>query len=769
MQKWNDVGMAEQVVWDMRLADMPRGFNRVILNELYNGDPPESVEHAQENQHDVNRNFLEGTNKLAQARGQWNNAFLKQAKYFSVSLDSGPQYKRQDWSTTITRHINRYLKGSRQMMEQVRAEGMSCMIHGIGPSIFKDRRDPIPKALPIASVMIPSETDLDFDNLEYIAFFREWTPTQLYRMTHGPKLDPGWNMKAVDAQWTYIREQLQKEPNSTAFQYMPERIEELKKQDLGFWGSDAVPTIDVWDCYFRDDHDGNGWYRRIFLDWGVATDYIKTKDTPMPDSRNTTRDDKKYGGFLYTSGNRKFADYLSEFFVCQFVDCSAVSPPKYHSVRGPGWMLWGVCDIQNRLNCRFHENVFMNMLWWFYAASGNDMNRIKKAMFEHMGVIPQGIRMLTANERFEPDKSLIEMAFSRNRQILDENSAAFTQDYEPSGDKEQTATEVMARAHSVNALVGSTLTLAYEYSKYKYMEQCRRFCIKNSPYKMVRDFRLACLKDGVDEKMLDASRWIVEPERALGEGNKILSGAIVQFLQGIRKNLGPDAQRKVDHLSISEVTDQPQLAEDLAPIQGQDKLSPSTHDAQLATDRLLRGLTFIPSPEMVPEDYVMVWLHDMGTVVQQIQQSGGVGTPQDIVGLENLGQHIAQFLQMMESNEEEKPKVKQLSDLLGQLMNHVKAFAQRQAQAQRKQSGGNGEAAKEMLKIQSAAAQAKIKQQNMVQSHAIRSAQNQAAFEQQMSNEDRKANAEIRRENARTTQELVHNRLRHLTEGSDDA
>ena len=91
-------------------------------------------------------------------------------------------------------------------------------------------------------------------------------------MTHGPKIDPGWNMKLVMNQLKYVAEQVRKEPNMAAYQYMPERIDELIKQDGGFWGSDAVPTIDVWDCYFREAEDGKGWYRRIFLDWDLGKD-----------------------------------------------------------------------------------------------------------------------------------------------------------------------------------------------------------------------------------------------------------------------------------------------------------------------------------------------------------------------------------------------------------------------------------------------------------------------------------------------------------------
>ena len=273
--------------------------------------------------------------------------------------------------------------------------------------------------------------------------------------------------------------------------------------------------------------------------------------------------------------------------------------------------------------------------------------------------------------------------------------------------------------------------------------------------------------------MLDHERWNIEPDKAIGSGNKILEMAIIQFLQGIRKNLGPDAQRKVDHMSIVSATDQPALAEDLAPIQGQKRLSPSTHDAQLASDRILRGLDFMPSPEMVPEDYVQVWLHDMGTIIQQIQQSGGVGDNEKLMGLGNLAKHVSQFLAQMETNEDDKEKVKQYQDILTQMMNHVKGFAQRLQQQQAKQNGHAQSA--DAVKAQVAATQGKIKLSNMAESHAARTAQKQAGFELEQQRKDRQTEADIRRENARSrldlthdalkkAQELQHNRLKTITE-----
>lgn len=731
----------------MRLADLPRGENRTILNRLYNGEPPFDQGQAEINNVEINRNFLVGTRVMSDARRQWTQAFLKPGNFFTGSLDSGPMIKRQEWSSIVTTAANRRLKRSSKMLNQIRSVGANTMLHGIGPRMWDTKKQVIPTPLFIASLMIPSETDVDFENMEYFAIFREWTPAQLWDMTHGPKTDPGWNMEMVMNQIKFVAEQVQKQPNAAAYQYMPERIEELIKQDMGYWGSDAVPTIDVWDFYFREAEDGKGWYRRIFLDWGVSDAEAKSESPPT--SKN--KDGKDKAQFLYTSGNKPFAQSWNQIIHCQFGDCSAVAPFKYHSVRSLGWMLWGVCDLMNRMQCRFTENMFQQLMWFFRVAGQQDMQRIKKADFYHMGVIPQGVAFVPAQERFTPNAPLLDMGFSQLRQLISENAASYTQDFDKGqSGKELTATEVMARVNAVNSMVSGMMTLAYTYEEFCYREIFRRMCIPGNEDKDASAFRLECLNKGVPAEYLDESKYDIQAERVLGQGNKTLEMATVQFLQSIRVNLPPESQRKIDHISIDAATDQPDLAEDLAPIAQMDRPTHSKMDAERTTERIMMGLPLTPTPDMIPEDYVTTWLKDMGAIIQQIQNTDHMGTAEQVKGLNNLDTAIGELLQQMGQSKEAGPKVSQYSQMLGQMMNVVKGFEQRQAQAakQNAQQNGNGNGAETAAKIQGDMMQAQVKAKNAEESHAQKTAQKQVAFEMEQQRKDLSTKADIKRKNA---------------------
>lgn len=753
---------------------MPRGTSRDILNRTYNGDPPFDPNTAEENNIEVNRNFLEGTGNLTDARTQWNNNFLKPGNVVTVQLDSGPAHKKSEWSQTITKNLNRELKRSLSYITQAREVGAGVLLHGIGPVYWQDRRSPIPKVLPLPSLLIPSETDIDFSNLEYFAIFREATPAQLWDLTHGPKVDPGWNIKLVDAEIDFIGEQVQKMSNAAAFQYMPERRTEIIKQDGGFWGSDAVPTIDYWDFYYREKDDGCGWYRKIFLDWGSSGRDVTLNEGTAPEGPAGDE-------WLYDSGKRKYSDSWAQIIHCNFGDCSCVAPFKYHSVRSLGWMIWGIVEINNRLQSKMTEQAFSDLMWFFRVASGNDMNRLKKANFLQMGVIPQGIEWVKGNERFSPNPQFVELVLEKNRQLLSSHSSSFTRNAERanSSNTEKTATQVMAEVNSINTMVSGVMGLAKTYENFKDREIGRRYCIPNNPDPSVMRFRKACIQEGVPAEMLQIERWEMDHEMAIGAGNRTVQMAVVQYLNSIRQNLGPDSQRKVDKIGIQIMTDDAAVAEDLAPTEGPQPIGRSAHDAELATDRLMLGLPFTPTPQMVYEDYVKVWLHDMGLIVKQIQAIDHTGSPDQVAGLQNMATHISTFLQIMGQTKDGAEKAKQYGNLLGQLMNVVKGFQQRlaaQAQAsngaresvsinykdapadiQRQMEAaagfqpsqnGNAQIDPHLLKAQHAIQIKDAQHRQNLEAEAAKTAQGQAKFELDQQNRTRETTAQIQRDNA---------------------
>lgn len=736
----------------MKLAELPRAENRVILNRLYNGQPPFDASTADQNGIQINRNFLEGTNLLANARRQWNRAMLGTGNYFTVSLDGGPPHKRRTWSNIITKKLNRILKDSVDYMEYMRGMGGTTMLHGISPANWPSKTDPIIQQIDIDDLLVPSDTRVTLKNTDHFAIWRSWTPAELYNLTHGPKRDPGWNMTVVEAEIKAKAEDLQKGAYSMAYQFQPEKIEEAIKGDMGFWGSDAVPTIDGLDFYFREADDGDGWYRRIILDAAMSPSekraYLTTGTKPKM---------KETDAWVYTSGKRKYANSIREIIHCQFADCSAVFPARYHSVRSLGYMIYGVCELSNRLRCQFTQSVFEQLMWFFRVGNDQQFNQIKKAIFRNMAVIPQGVSWVTADERFKPDANLIELWQRNNRQLMAESASSYTQDIDNGSNKEMTATEAMARVNNANALMSGMLALAYNYEEFQYRETCRRFCIKHSPHPMVRKFQLDCLKEEIPKEMLDSDRWDIKAEKVMGGGNKILEIAQADKLFGIMNSLEPDAQQKVKHIYIEANTDDPDLAEDLAPVDGQRQVSDATHDAELAAATMLMGLPMQMKRGLNHMDYVEALLIAMKARIDMIEARGGMAAIEELIGLQNLAgvslqdqptspNGIVAHIQIIAQDKNEKQRVKQYGDALGKMMNMVKAYAQR-LQEQQQQAGdqNGGIDPKDAAKIQGTIITAEAKAANTREAHAQRTQQREVAWQMEQKRKEREHQLEMRR------------------------
>ena len=425
MATFKTATVVEDILWTLRLGDYPRSLNRARIDDLANGKPPYSDKTAKELHLPVNINFMDHPRMLHDARRQFTNAMLKPGRFFSVmSVDRGPKHKRKDYAFRITSAINRKMKRSLHYFEDKRSTMANVVLHGIGPNVWPDREGWCPDPAGVGDVLIPSGTLLTMKNVPFFAVFRNYTSLQLWKLTHGPKVDRGWNIPMVERAIKWADQEKLKAglPNSDI--YSPERMAERFKEDSGFYASDAVPTIDAWDFYFWNDEDKqSGWNRRIVLDadwsFGIgSTDMNGNKTLPT----NTKMGHR--GEFLYDSGKRKYADKIGEIIHFQFGDLSAVAPFRYHSVRSLGFLLFGICHLQNRLRCSFNSALFEQMLQYFRVRSMDDVERTLKVNLVNYGFMDETVQFVPAAERWQLNAALVEMGLNHNKEIIMRDSAS---------------------------------------------------------------------------------------------------------------------------------------------------------------------------------------------------------------------------------------------------------------------------------------------------------------------------------------------------------
>lgn len=740
--KFKDAAAIESVTWYMRLSDYPRATNRALINDLFNGVPPYTEEEVSQNNIFTNVNFLDPTKVAMDARRQFYSSLANPSPLFRVTVDYGPKHKRKEWGEIITQQINRIMKRSAKYMELQRSQFALNVLHGIGPCYWENDHCWCPTPLGVEDVMIPTGTLLDMTNLPFLALYRRYTSMQLSRMTSGPHVDPGWNTSVVNACMDWADQNAARLMQATWPEvWSPEKMNERRKENNGLTGSDSVPTIDCWDFYFWDD-DGKapGWRRRIVLDTWSSTN-IGTTPTPthkIKDARNQ---------FLYNSGDRKFADNMSELVHFQFADASCVAPFRYHSVRSLGFLLYSVCHLQNRLRCKFTDATFEALLQYFRTGSPDEAERVAKLVLADKAVIPDGIKFVPQEERWQINERLIMECLGLNRQTISDTSSTFTQDYNVNeGDGRETATRTMAKLNASTALLAGMVNQAYDYQQFQYYEMCRRFCIENSSDAGVKAFQLACRKQQVPKEALDHNLWDVEATRVIGGGNRMQQIAVADKLMGIRPVLDPDAQRTVDRLFISANTEDYDLAQALVP--EQKKVSDARVEGQKAAAALMLGLPVDVSTGINRIDYVEALLSSTATKIQQIEKlSNGSATMDQVIGLSNLLQHAGQQVGLIGQDKNEAERSRAYMDNIKEMSNLLRGYQQRLAEQNQEaaQAMGAGENAKDAAKVQSMIIQAKTKAELARQSHAERTAQKQITWQKDEERKQQEHQMELQR------------------------
>jgi len=208
--------------------------------------------------------------------------------------------------------------------------------------------------------------------------------------------------------------------------------------------------------------------------------------------------------------------------------------------------------------------------------------------------------------------------------------------------------------------------------------------------------------------------------------------AIAQQLMEWRPLYDPQSQREILRISTLSATDDPGLTKSLVP-EEPDKLTDSKQKAMVAMGSLMLGLPVKFGVTDNRVEVTEVLLAEMAIIVGRIQKRGGVAKPEELVGLQTVAQTIDEQIQIISQDKGQQERVRKYSDALGQIMNLVKAFAQRlQQQMKAAQANGDGNGApdpKDKAKAEAIVIQANLKAKTAADSHAQRTSQRQVQWE----------------------------------------
>ena len=771
---FNNARQLDMLCYDLALGEYPRSANRARIADLANGVPPFTSEEVAANNIAVNVNGLDMTRALHNGRSQFANAFLKPGKYFTCTTDSGDRSKRDEWGTIVTTEINHHLKRSVQYFESMRAKFALLLLHGISPTVWTSEDKWCPRPLGVDDVLMPSGTELGFDNLPFFVIRRTFTGIELQKLTRAATRNPGWNMNLVDACLKWINEQtVQMMGNTFPEIYAPEKVSEDIKEMSRFTAVDQAPRITTFDIYAWNDQEGEeGWIRRIILDaWSTPTSTGIPTTVQIQRNTNGVKGKDKWNDddFLYNSGTRKVGQSWQNIIGFQFADLAAIAPFRYHNVRSLGFLLYAPCHLQNRMRCKFNEAVFEALMMYFKVKTEDDVQRALKLNLINRGFIDETLMPLTAGERYQVNAGLVELGLQQNAGLISESAGAFSPRQNWSQDRhDKTRYQVMAELQADVALLGSAVEQAFQYQTFEDAEIVRRFFKKLSTDPDVRAFQASVLKQGVPEDMLEPARWMTEHERVMGAGNKTVEMQIAEWLMQQREKYDPDSQRMILKRATLMITGDAPFSDALVP-QKNMEASDSISFAQLAAGTLMAGLPVAPKAGLNQQEVIVTMLTDLNLLIQKFNQAGGVAPPDKLQGMGAIAQFIQQSIQVLAKDETARQLVAAFGKALGKAMNELRAFGQRlQEQMQKQAQGGNGNGAggdpQTAAKAKAVLTLAQVKAKAAATAHAQKTAQRQISWEQQQKQKAQEHQMEMAKDAAQFGMEMRRNRISSMQE-----
>lgn len=647
------------VVTRLKEADKPSAENRAAINRLYNGDKPWTESEAQDGNIFTNVQPLMAPRIAMQARQQLNRATMYGPRRFTVDVDIGRPEEAAAISQQITNLINRPLNDSRPYRELMRGVDATLFLHGRGLVIWDDDHAWTPKVLGIEDLKVPAGAYADFSNVSHFAIFQRLSAAELWRKISGKTIPVGWNEKRIKQLITKLAGEVLTEYRSANAGYFPEKLAEDLKQNGAYWGGTTVPPVECWWFYELDERDGKlAWRKYLFTD--------------SADGNLKEAGDEE--SFLYKN-DKSVVEHLSQLVQIQYADGCNVAPFMYHSVRGPGYLLYPVLQLLNRLFCRSVDSINEACNQLFRNVGEADREKLMQVVLGNMSVVPTGVDFVPANERYTVNHNLLDFGMRMLRQFISENAvvSAFTDGQETQRTSDMTATEVTARVQRSAQLVQGIVAAKADYQRDQYREIARRFTIKSSRDEDVRTFQEECRKAGIPEKAWDFKRWTIRVDVPLGGGNRLLELAAARELLMARQAFSPQAQQQILRIWTTALLEDPKAAYELVPMEPQGP-SKTTMFANLAVGTLLQSVPVTLEPWIVIEEYALtifgaLQVKIMGLVQAQIQPE-----PETIGGIMFTAQHLEQVIGQIGSDPAKADMARQMMKQLAELLKPVEEW-----------------------------------------------------------------------------------------------
>jgi hypothetical protein len=680
---WSTAEKVRATIQSGDSVEWSRGVNRAQINKAANNEPLLSEEESEKVDLKINNRWGEMMIALANGRRQYINNFTTSDTYFTISIPKAPEEHRAEWEGIITESLNDKLKNGERAQEYFElhhSRWAAVVCHGIGPVMWEDKYSWIPRYVAIEDLRIPTDTERSFRNLTWFSVRVAYTPGELSRKAFSK--NPGkyrWNKPAVTQMLKSVKEcNFTMAQNNYNWETEPEKFEELRKQNSGYWSGDAMPTINLWH-FFHKDEDGK-WYLKVVQEGNTQAATADADDV------------------FVCECNDAIADTWRNITHVQYGDLNNKAPFMYHSVRSLGFSLYEPCYWTDFTRCRLLQHTLDQFNWLLRVADPADRARAQIQVFQNLAVLRPGVSIVPSNERHQVEANLVNGTMEQLNQLQSEASSVYTQGVNDGQQREQTAFETGVKVQQNNAMLSGLMNTAFTYEKFFGREICRRFCLAGTDDEDCKEFQNECKQAGIPIEWMDVKKWRVEPTSPLGNGNPTMAYVEAENALKLRPMLDPASQQKALRDAATQMVGAKRAADwikaSIKPV------SDASAAAAAAFPAMMMGL-----PPQIPDglnpiqQIQTLFLYTAGTIAK-IQQTTKVPTMDQLTGLMNVAQYLGKLVQGMAGDKANEPAYKKFAHELSQINNEIKKLQmmlnnQMQKQAQQ---NGNGQAQAEVQK-----------------------------------------------------------------------
>lgn len=725
----------DEVAWS-------RAENRVQINKAANNDPLMDEDEAERLGMNVNVRWGEMMIALANASRQFLTSFTSQDTYFTVSVPKAPEDIRSDMSGFITEKINYLMKDGPRQMDYFMvhfSKWKAIASHGIGPMLWEDRYNWVPRFIAIEDLRVATDTETSFRNLCWFGVRVAYTPGELSRKAFSDvKSKFKWNKEAVSKLLQRVEEcNTTMAENNYNWNTEPEKFEELRKQNAGYWSGDAMPTINLWHFYSQDDD--KKWSLKIVPDYDSVSGETVDEDEFVCETEGP------------------IADSWRQILHVNFGDLNNKAPLLFWSTRSLGFALHEPCYWTDYVRNQYLRHTLDQFNILLRVTDPVDKARAQIQTFQNLSVLKPGVSLVPAAERWEVDPKLPESMLAMTKQLQSEASTAYTQNTDTGTQREQTAFETGVKVQQNTAMMSGMIVLLKAFEKTASQEICRRFCLDGTDDEDAKQFQQEFKEAGYPIEWLDVKKWKVEINLPLGNGNPTMAMVEAQNMLQLRGLADPSAQQEMAHDAAVQMIGTARAKQFFGG--NTPKISEASAAAASGFNTMMMGL-----PPQIPEglnpiQQIQTLLGLSGGVITKIEQTTKVPTQDQLTGLQTVSQYIQKLVMGMKDDKPNEALFKEFGHDLSQLNNELKKLAQmlNQAMQKQQQSQGDPEAQAKIAAIgQTTAAKIKVKNAETAQKlHAKNAAEKQklvhkdVAFAQQQKRDDVKTVLESARNGAK--------------------